>query len=159
MNASEIISGIRVGLVTNIDQRKVDAVKQLDDYKSFMVWKIQTLKDNLLVIEDALKSYGFEITKIVSIRKTGVTGDWTDLSDKDQLNVTLQLKMISKRKPLNTDFKDYDKNGASKSAKKARETVSNIAKDFSLKLPGFWFTINYYSLNRAENINANIWVK
>ena len=158
MDTSTVISGIRIGLVTNLDQRKAEFNNQMDAYKSFMVEKIQALKDHLPQIEAALKSYGFEITAVQSIRKTGVSGDWTDLADKDQLNVTLQLKMIGKRKPLKTDFKDYDKNGTSKSAKKAHEIVQTINDFFKVDVPGFTLKINYYSLNKTENILANIWV-
>ena len=129
--------------------------KNLQLYREFVDTKTNKLNSVLPDIQSELKKFGFEISSIQSLRKTGIDGSYKDLKDTDSLKVSCYLKMIGRRKPIN--LSTYSRSGDAKNGPKVRQLAGDVSDAIKVKL-NIGCSLNYFSLSKSEGILFDMWI-
>jgi hypothetical protein len=150
----QIVDGIVNVIQEDIDKYVADNKK----LQAFLIKKGKLVDIYLPKFNKFLKPYGFEISSIFNIHKTGLER-FSAPKPGDQLVIDARLKMIGRRKPVKR-MHDFNKNGTSVGAKVASKIVDGINSNFK-KLFGdkFGIGINQFSLDRSEEILGTFWIK
>jgi hypothetical protein len=144
-NTNEKLIGINaLNGTLESNQKEIDI---LQDYKAFLQRGHVILAQHSKVIESVLNKNRFEIQNISNFYKTGPS---KVIEDGDQVVISGDLKIRSSRKPLVNNKTLYER-GTKLSSKIGGEIEELSNGQIS-------FSMNGYSLDKAEKISFNIWI-
>lgn len=149
-----------VDKITSAQEQRIQQMQErLTQYSQWIEEKSTVYEKNYNNLTQVLKKNGFELQDVHYVAATGHDGNDIskfDLKTEPTLKIEARLKMVGSRKP----FKDQGYTARGDEKQKGHHMLANkLSEELKTACPGMGFSVNQYSLMKADSILFSMWVR